>query len=164
MFFVFLPFKNNPKTDKKMKNIVIVIFAAILMLTSCSSTNPYAGNYTGTYTFVTNNVTKSGSLRMVSNPLTSGLLVYGVVPINPVSGYSNVYVSNDNNAALITKLLQQISFQNNIYNVATEQIKNVKIEATFDGNSVSVDMYYTIALIGDILNTRISIVKFVGTK
>lgn len=145
-----------------MKKFVIVLFAAVLVLTSCSSTNPYAGKYTGTYTFVTNNVTKSGSLRMVSNPLTNGLLVYGVVPINPIS--SNVYESNDNNAALVTQLLQQISYQNNIYNAATEQIKNVRIEAVFNGNTVNVDMYYEIALLGDLVNTRISIVKFVGTK
>lgn len=145
-----------------MKKFVIIIFAAVLVLTSCSSTNPYAGKYTGTYTFVSNNVTKNGSLRITSNPLTNGLLVYGVVPINPVS--SNVYESNDNNAALVTQLLQQISYQNNIYNTATEQIKNVRIEAVFNGNTVNVDMYYEIALIGDLLNTRISIVKFVGTK
>ena len=162
MFFVFLPFKNNPKTNKKMKNFVIVLFAAVLVLTSCSSTNPYAGKYTGTYTFVTNNVTKSGSLRMVSNPLTNGLLVYGVVPINPVS--SNVYVSNDNNSELITQLLQQSGNQNNIYHTATEQIKNVKIEATFSGNSVDVDMFYEVALISNLLQTRVSIVKFTGTK
>ncbi|MBO7542036.1 MAG: hypothetical protein J6T33_10295 [Bacteroidales bacterium] len=145
-----------------MKKFVIVLFAAVLVLTSCSSTNPYAGKYTGTYTFVTNNVTKSGSLRMVSNPLTNGLLVYGVVPINPVS--SNVYVSNDNNSELITQLLQQIGNQNNIYNTATEQIKNVKIEATFSGNSVDVDMFYEVALISNLLQTRVSIVKFTGTK
>lgn len=145
-----------------MKKFVIILFAAVLALTSCNSTNPFAGKYSGTFTFVTNNVTKSGSLRMISNPLTSGLLVYGVVPINPVS--SNVYVSNDNNAELITQLLQQIGNQNNIYNTATEQIKNVRIEAIFDGNSVSVDMFYEVALISNLLQTRVSIVKFVGTK
>ena len=145
-----------------MKKLVIVLVAAVLALTSCNSTNPYAGKYSGTYTFVSNNVTKEGSLRMVSNPLTNGLLVYGVVPINAVS--TNVYQSNDNNADLVTQLLQQISYQNNICNTATEQIKNVRIEAVFSGNTVNVDMYYEIALIGDLLNTRISIVKFVGTK
>ena len=147
-----------------MKKIVIVLFAAILALTSCNSTNPNAGKYSGTFTFVTNNVTKSGSVRFVSNPLTGGLLLYGVVPINPVSGYSNVYMSNENNAELITQLLQYIGNQNNIYNAATEQIKNVKVEASFSGNTVNLDMFYEIALIGDLLNTRVSIVKFTGTK
>ena len=145
-----------------MKILVIVIFAAVLALTSCNSTNPYAGKYSGTFTFVTNNISKNGNLRLVSNPLTSGLLVYGVVPINPVS--SNVYISNDNNAELITQLLQYVGNQSNIYNSATEQIKNVRVEATFEGNTVYLDMFYEVALIGNLLNTRVSIVKFVGTK
>ena len=145
-----------------MKKLVIVIFAAVLALTSCNSTNPYAGKYSGTFTFVTNNISKNGNLRLVSNPLTSGLLVYGVVPINPVS--SNVYISNDNNAELITQLLQYVGNQSNIYNSATEQIKNVRVEATFEGNTVYLDMFYEVALIGNLLNTRVSIVKFVGTK
>ena len=145
-----------------MKKLVIVIFAAVLALTSCNSTNPYAGKYSGTFTFVTDNISKNGNLRLVSNPLTSGLLVYGVVPINPVS--SNVYISNDNNAELITQLLQYVGNQSNIYNSATEQIKNVRVEATFEGNTVYLDMFYEVALISNLLQTRVSIVKFTGTK
>ena len=145
-----------------MKKLVIVILAAVLALTSCNSTNPYAGKYSGTFTFVTDNISKNGNLRLVSNPLTSGLLVYGVVPINPVS--SNVYISNDNNAELITQLLQYVGNQNNIYNAATEQIKNVRVEATFEGNTVYLDMFYEVALISNLLQTRVSIVKFTGTK
>ena len=145
-----------------MKKLVIVILAAVLALTSCNSTNPYAGKYSGTFTFVTDNISKNGNLRLVSNPLTSGLLVYGVVPINPVS--SNVYISNDNNAELITQLLQYVGNQSNIYNSATEQIKNVRVEATFEGNTVYLDMFYEVALISNLLQTRVSIVKFTGTK
>ena len=145
-----------------MKKLVIVILAAVLALTSCNSTNPYAGKYSGTFTFVTDNISKNGNLRLVSNPLTSGLLVYGVVPINPVS--SNVYISNENNAELITQLLQYVGNQNNIYNAATEQIKNVRVEATFEGNTVYLDMFYEVALISNLLQTRVSIVKFTGTK
>ena len=152
------------KNSIKMKKLIPILLVAVLALTGCQSTNPFAGKYSGTYTFVTNNVQKEGSLRMVSNPLTTGLLVYGVIPIDPVGGAGNIYSSNADNSALVTQLLQQIQFQNNIYNTATEQIKNVKVEATFSGNTVNVDMYYEIALIGDLLNTRISIVKFVGTK
>lgn len=147
-----------------MKKLVIVLFAAVLALTSCNSTNPYAGKYSGTFTFVTNNVTKDGSVRFLSNPMTNGLLLYGVVPISPVSGYSNIYMSNESNTELITQLLQYIGNQSNIYNAATEQIKNVKVEATFNGSEVSLDMFYEIALLGDLLNTRVSIVKFVGAK
>ena len=147
-----------------MKKLIPILLVAVIALTGCQNANPYAGKYSGTYTFVTSNVTKEGNLRLVTNPLTTGLLVYGVIPINPSGGSSTVYVSNSDNSALVTQLLQQIQFQNNIYNTATEQIKNVKVEAVFNGNTVSVDMYYEIALLSDLLNTRISIVKFTGTK
>ena len=145
-----------------MKKIIPIILLAVLALTGCQNQNPYAGKYSGTFTFVTNNVTKDGNLRLVSNPLTSGLLVYGVLPINPVS--SNVYISNDNNAELVTQLLQYVGNQSNIYNAATEQIKNVRVEATFSGNTVNLDMFYEVALISNLLQTRVSIVKFTGTK
>ena len=145
-----------------MKKIIPIIMLAVLALTGCQNQNPYAGKYSGTFTFVTNNVTKDGTMRLVSNPLTSGLLVYGIVPINPVS--STVYMSEENNAELIAQLLQYIGSQNNIYNSATEQIKNVKIEASFNGNAVNLDMYYEIALLSDLLTTRVSIVKFAGMK
>ena len=145
-----------------MKKIIPIIMLAVLALTGCQNQNSYAGKYTGTFTFVTNNVTKDGTMRLVSNPLTSGLLVYGIVPINPVS--SSVYMSEENNAELITQLLQYIGSQSNIYNSATEQIKNVKIEASFNGNAVNLDMYYEIALLSDLRTTRVSIVKFAGTK
>ena len=79
-----------------MKKIIPIILLAVLALTSCQNQNPNAGKYSGTFTFVTNNVNKDGSVRFVSNPMTGGLLVYGIVPVNPIS--SNVYMSNENNA------------------------------------------------------------------
>jgi len=145
-----------------MKKILPILLIAVLALTGCSNKNPYAGTYSGTFTFVTNNVTKDGKMQILTNPLTDGLLVYGVIPINPSS--SNVYKSNENNSALITQLLQQIGNQSNIYDAATEQIQNVKVEAVFNGNSVELDMFYEVALLSDLLQSRVSIVKFSGTK
>lgn len=134
---------------------------AVLAFTACSDKNPYAGKYTGTYTFVTNNITKSGNLRLVSNPLSNGLLVYGVVPVDYIS--ATLYKTNTANTEMITQLLQYVGNNNNIYNAATEQIKNVSIEVQFAGNVVNVDMFYEIEILNT-LNTRISIVKFTGTK
>ena len=145
-----------------MKKIIPILLIAVLALTGCSDKNPFAGKYTGTFTFVTNNITTGGSLRLLSNPLTTGLLVYGVIPIEPAG--TNTYVSNADNSALVAQLLQQIGNQSNIYNTATEQIKNVKVEATFSGNTVQLDMFYEVALISDLLQTRVSIVKFYGAK
>lgn len=149
-----------------MKKLVIVLFAAVLALTSCTSTNPYAGKYSGTYTFVSQNVTTNGNLRLLSNPLTTGLLVYGVIPIESVAGYSSMYASTADNSALVKELLKQLGsqFQSNIYDASVEQIDNVRVEASFNGNTVNLDLYYTVSMLNDLLNTRISIVRFVGTK
>lgn len=146
-----------------MKKIVIALVAAVFALTSCTNTNPYAGKYTGTFSFITSNTTKSGTVLFTENPLTSNMLLYSIISLSPVNGSSNAYVSNEVSAELITQLLQYVGNQNSIYNTATEQIKNVKIEATFSGNQVNVDMFYEI-LILDLMTTRVSIVKFTGTK
>ena len=134
---------------------------AVLAFTACSDKNPYAGKYSGTYTFVTDKLEKSGNMRITSNPLSNGLLIYAVVPVDFVEG--TTYRTNSVNAQMITQLLQLVGNNNNIYNSATEQIKNVAIEAKFSGNTVYVDMYYTLSIMGTEL-TRVSIVKFVGTK
>ena len=149
-----------------MKKLVVIAIAAVLALASCSSTNPYAGKYTGTFTFVSQNVTANGSLRILTNPLTTGLLVYGVIPIESVGGSTIMYASTADNSALVKQVLYIIGsqFQNNIYNTATEQIDNITVEATFDGNSVNMELYYKVSLLSDALSTRISIVRFVGTK
>lgn len=143
-----------------MKKFLPLLLIAVLAFTACSDKNPLAGKYSGTYTFVTNNLQKQGTLRLVSNPLGNGLLLYGVVPLDYVS--ANLYETNTDNNELITQLLQYIGNNNNIYNAATETIQNVKIEAKFTGNVLDVDMYYNIQIIG--AGTRVSIVKFTGTK
>ena len=112
------------------------------------------------------NVKANVSLRILTNPLTTGLLVYGVIPIESVGGSTIMYASTADNSALVKQVLDIIGsqFQNNIYNTATEQIDNITVEATFDGNSVNMELYYKVSLLSDALSTRISIVRFVGTK
>ena len=149
-----------------MKKLVVIAIAAVLALASCSSTNPNAGKYTGTFTFVSQNVTANGRMRILTNPLTTGLLVYGVIPIESVAGSTTLYASTADNSALVKQVLDIIGsqFQNNIYNTATEQIDNITVEATFNGNTVNMDLYYKVSLLSDALSTRISIVRFTGTK
>ena len=144
-----------------MKKFFILMIVAVLALTACSDKNPYAGRYLGTFTFVTNNITKDGTMLFVNNPLNPGLLLYSVVPLEQIS--PTVYKTNSANMDYITTLLQGIAGSNNIYDKTTEQIKNVKIETKFSGNHVDVDMYYEIVVLAT-LNTRISIVKFSGTR
>ncbi len=59
-----------------MKRFFPLLLIAVLTFTACSDKNPYAGKYSGTYTFVSNNVNKAGNMRITSNPLTNHALWY----------------------------------------------------------------------------------------
>lgn len=144
-----------------MKKILPIIMVALLALTACSNRNPYAGTYTGTYTFVTDNVSKSGKMQFLTNPLTDGLLLFSTIPLNAAS--STHYVSNSQMLDYLTVLLESIGNTNHIYNAATEEIKNVAIDVEFNGSNVYAEVTYEIAILGT-LNTRITIVKFQGVK
>lgn len=144
-----------------MKRFFPLLLIAVLTFTACSDKNPYAGKYSGTYTFVSNNVNKEGNMRITSNPLTNGIMLYGIVPVDYLT--ETTYKTSSVSTELISQLLQYVGNNNNIYNAATEQIKNVSIEVIFTGNTVHVDMYYEISVL-QTLQTRISIVQFVGTK
>lgn len=144
-----------------MKKILPIIMIALLALTSCSNKNPYAGVYSGTFTFVTDNVTKDGKMQFLTNPLTDGLFLYSVVPLNQAS--PTHYVSNSQVLDVISTLLENIGYTNHIYDTAKEQIKNVAIDVNFDGNNVYAELSYEIEILGS-LETRITIVKFQGVK
>jgi hypothetical protein len=144
-----------------MKKFIPILLVAVLALTGCSNRNPYAGTYSGTFTFVTDNVTKSGKMQFLTNPLTDGLFLYSVIPLNAAS--STHYVSNSDMLDYVTVLLESIGNTNHIYNTATEQIKNVAIDVEFNGSNVYAEVTYEIAILGT-LNTRITIVKFEGVK
>ena len=144
-----------------MKKFIPILLVAVLALTGCSNRNPYAGTYSGTFTFVTDNVTKSGKMQFLTNPLTDGLFLYSVIPLNAAS--STHYVSNSDMLDYVTVLLESIGNTNHIYNTATEQIKNVAIDVEFNGSNVYAEVTYEIAILGT-LNTRITIVKFSGVK
>ena len=149
-----------------MKKFIPLLLIAVLAFTACSDKNPYAGKYTGTFEFFKNNitsgVTKTGNMRFVSNPLNGGLLMYAVVPLDP-AGAAGVYMTNSANMEYINALIQGIAGSNNIYDATTEQIKNVKIETKFNGSTVYCEMFYEITILST-LATRVSIVKFNGTK
>jgi hypothetical protein len=100
-------------------------------------------------------------MQFLTNPLTNGLLLYSVIPLNGVT--SERYVSNSGLLEYLDMLLESIGYQNNIYNAATEQIKNVAVTAEFSGNTVHAELQYEIEILGTI-STRITIVKFDGAR
>ena len=171
--FVFLQLENcSFKNYKKMKKIIPILLVAVLALTGCQNKNQYAGTYSGTFTFfkfstadisqgATSSDNKTGKMQFLTNPLTNGLLLYSVIPLNAVT--PEQYVSNSGLLDYLDILLESIGYQNNIYNAATEQIKNVGVTVAFSGNTVHAELQYEIQILGTI-NTRITIVKFDGVR
>lgn len=152
-----------------MKKLIPILLVAVLALTGCSNKNPYAGTYTGTFTFLnydvlgslSGNSDKQGKMQFLTNPLSNDLLLYSVIPLSSIN--SNQYVSNSAALDYLSVLLESIGNTNSIYNSITEKIKNVAINATFEGSSVYVEVQYEIEILGT-LNTRITIVKFTGSR
>jgi len=155
-----------------MKKLFPILLIAVLALTGCSNKNPYAGTYTGTFTFfkfattdlsqgATSSDNKQGKMQFLTNPLTNGLFLYSVVPLSSVT--SERYVSNSGLLDYLDLLLDNIGYQNSIYNAATEQIKNIGITVDFNGNNVHAELQYEIEILGTI-NTRITIVQFDGSR
>lgn len=155
-----------------MKKLIPILLVAVLALTGCTNKNQYAGTYSGTFTFFKFNTTditqgasstsdKQGKMQFLTNPLTNGLFLYSMIPLNPVT--PEQYVSNSGLLDYLDLLLDQIGYQNNIYDATTEQIKNIGITVTFSGNTVHAELQYEIEILGTI-STRITIVKFDGTK
>ena len=154
-----------------MKKILPILLIAVLALTGCQNKNPYAGKYSGTFTFFkfstmdytqtpTSTDNKGGTMQFLTNPLTNGLLLYSVIPL---TGRGDHYVTNNTLLEYLDMLLDNIGYKNNIYDATSEQIKNVGITVDFSGNTVHAELQYQIEILGTI-NTRITIVKFDGTK
>lgn len=152
-----------------MKKIIPIIMLAVLALTGCQNKNPYAGTYTGTFTFLnynelgtqTSDESKTGKMQFLTNPLTNGLFLYSVIPLTAVT--TTHYVSNSSVLDYATVLMESMGGTSNVYNSLTEKIKNVAITAEFSGNSVHAEVQYEIEILGA-LTTRITIVRFDGVK
>ena len=155
-----------------MKKIIPILLIAVLALTGCTNKNQYAGTYTGTFKFFkfstseiipnanpTDN--KSGKMQFLTNPLTNGLFLYSIIPLNSVT--PEQYVSNSGLLDYLDLLLDNIGYQNSIYEYGKEAIKNIGISVNFSGSSVHAELQYEIEILGTI-NTRITIVKFDGVR
>ena len=104
----------------------------------------------------------SHNVRITNNPLSqNGLLLYGVLPLNSIS--TGVYQASSENVEFIAGVLESIIGSNNYINTAEEAVKNIKVEATFTGNTLNMDVYYEIQILNT-LQTRVEIIKFTGTK
>ncbi len=149
-----------------MKRLLPIIMILLVGLTACTDGGgkQYAGTYKGTFTFVNqDNRTKDGTVIFTNNPLSNdGVLLYACLPLESVS--TGKYQTKSENTEYISQVLQNIIGNNSYIDTATETVKDITVEAVFAGNTVTMSVYYTIALLNDLLNTRVELVTFTGTK
>lgn len=145
-----------------MKKLLPVLLVLAFAFTACSDSTGFAGKYAGTFTFIKDSTTKSGNVRITNNPLSqNGLLLYGVLPLNSIS--TGVYQASSENVEFIANVLESIIGSSNYINTAEEAVKNIKVDATFTGNTLNMDVYYEIQILNT-LQTRVEIIKFTGSK
>ncbi len=149
-----------------MKKLFPIFLLLVLGFTACTNGEgkQYAGKYSGTFTFIKQNGrTKQGTVAISNNPISqNGILLYYCLPLEYVS--EGVYQSKSENVEYIATILESITGSNNYIDTATETVKDITIEAKFTGNTLEMTVYYTIALLNDLLNTRVEVISFTGTK
>lgn len=155
-----------------MKKLIPILLVAVIALTSCQNKNPYAGVYSGSFQFfkfsstditqaATSSDNKTGKMQFLTNPLTNGLLLYSMIPLNSIT--TEHYTTTTDAIDFINQMVKSIGNTNSIYDTSMEQIKNITITADFSGNTVHAEVQYEIAILNSI-TTRITIVKFDGVK
>ncbi|MCQ2283987.1 MAG: hypothetical protein MJZ57_03690 [Bacteroidales bacterium] len=148
-----------------MKKLFPILMVLVLGLAACSNGNgsQYAGKYVGTFKFIKDSTTKQGSVRITNNPLSQdGVLLYAVLPLNNVS--TGKYSASSENVEYMSQILQSIFGSSNYIDTATEQVKNIKVDATFEGNTLNMVVYYEVQMLSGLVNSEIRIVEFTGTK
>lgn len=147
-----------------MKRLFPIFLLLVLGFSACTTGegSKYAGKYTGTFTFIKDNHTKDGSVRITNNPLsTNGVLLYACLPLDYVS--TGVYKANSNNVEYMKTILESIIGNSNYIDTATEQVKKITVETVFQGDYMEMTVYYTIEIL-QTLQTRVEIINFSGTR
>ena len=147
-----------------MKKLFPIVMLLILGFAACTpgEGSKFAGKYSGTFTFVRDNYTKDGTVLITNNPLsTNGILMYACLPLEETT--PNVYEANSENVEYMATILESMTGGNNYIDSATEQVKNIKVKATFTDNKLDLTVAYEVQILG-IATTEIRIIEFTGTK
>jgi len=147
-----------------MKRLFPVFLVLAFFFAACDGGgSQYAGKYTGTFTIIKDNTTKSGSVRITNNPLSdNGILLYGVLPLEYTT--TNTFETTSENTEYITQVLSSMVGSNNFIDSATEQVKNIIVKATFSGNDLNLYVAYEVEFLNGLANTEIRIIEFDGSK
>lgn len=149
-----------------MKKVFPLFLLLVLGLAACTNGEgaKYAGKYSGTFTFIKQDgKTKDGTVTISNNPLSqNGILLYYCLPLENVS--TGVYKTKSENVDYITNVLTSIIGESNYIDTSSEVVKDITVECTFSGDRLDMTVYYTVALLNDLLQTRVEIIKFSGTR
>lgn len=149
-----------------MKKLFPIFLLLVFGFAACTGGEgaQYAGKYKGTFTFIKQNgKTKDGTVAISNNPLSqNGVLLYYCLPLDNVS--TGVYQTRSENVEYIAQVLSSIIGESNYIDTTTEVVKDITVECTFSGNTLNMSVYYTIALLSDLLQTRVEIITFTGTR
>ena len=103
------------------------------------------------------------STAISNNPLSqNGVLLYYCLPLDYVS--QGVYKTKSENVEYIAQVLSSIIGDNSYIDTTSEVVKDITVECTFAGSSMTMSVYYTVALLSDLLQTRVEIITFAGNK
>ena len=73
-------------------------------------------------------------------------------------------MTKSENVEYIAQVLSSIVGESDYIDTTTEVVKDITVECTFSGDRLSMSVYYTVALLSDLLQTRVEIITFDGTK
>lgn len=149
-----------------MKKLFPIFLLLVLGFAACTNGEgaKYAGKYKGTFTFIKQNgKTKDGTVAISNNPLSqNGVLLYYCLPLDYYS--TGVYQTRSENVEYIAQVLSSIIGDSSYIDTTTEVVKDITVECTFSGETLNMSVYYTIALLSDLLQTRVEIITFTGVR
>ena len=149
-----------------MKKLFPIFLLLVLGFAACTNGEgaKYAGKYKGVFTFIKQNgKIKEGTVVISNNPLSqNGILLYYCLPLDNVS--TGVYQTRSENVEYIAQVLSSIIGESNYIDTTTEVVKDITVECEFAGNTLNMTVYYTVALLNDLLQTRVEIIKFAGER
>lgn len=149
-----------------MKKLFPIFLLLVLGFAACTNGEgaKYAGKYSGTFTFIKQDGrTKVGTVTISNNPLSqNGILLYYCLPL--ANSGTGKYMTKSENVEYIAQVLSSIVGESDYIDTTTEVVKDITVECTFSGDRLSMSVYYTVALLSDLLQTRVEIITFDGTK
>ena len=150
-----------------MKKVFLMLFAMALAFCGCKDDSyesaKYVGTYAGTFNIVkqsdSSTSTKQGKLHFTQNPANKENLLWEYC-IDMQNTYNSVFATTEN--SFTTEMIKTATSLININEYTDETIDKISAEATFDGSTVKMQIYYWATVFG--VQAKVVIATFTGTK